>query len=221
MPLWVAYELLRMTYVPHQMNLAESMMTDALGQLPPMLFNGFRIALLIAVLVAARSIYVREIPWLRVGLVILLEGAVYGLMLGPIADQMTQHLLPLASTAPGAAAAAGGSRLIGDLIGSLGAGIYEELLFRLLLMSLMAWLFLRVTESFSLPKGLGVTAALVASSLLFALFHYGLPGALEPPAFLFRTLAGMILGLLFLLRGIGVCVYTHAMYDVFLYLNTR
>ena len=29
----------------------------------------------------------------------------------------------------------------------------------------------------------------------------------------------ILLGVLFLVRGIGVCVYTHAMYDVFLYLD--
>ena len=37
--------------------------------------------------------------------------------------------------------------------------------------------------------------------------------------FVFRTMAGVLLGVLFIARGLGVCVYTHAMYDVFYYLN--
>ena len=42
--------------------------------------------------------------------------------------------------------------LVANLIGSLGAGIYEELLFRLLLLSLLSWFFFRVTEAFSVPS---------------------------------------------------------------------
>ena len=52
---------------------------------------------------------------------------------------------------------------------------------------------------------------------MFSLFHYvcGEAEALDPPVFVFRAMAGVLLGLLYLGRGIGVCIYTHAMYDVF------
>lgn len=213
MPLWVVYEVLRVAYAPHQMNLAEHWMLEVLDRLPGFLLDGVRIGILIAVLVAARSIHRREIPWLRVGVVIFLEGAVYGLMLGPIGEQVTRHVLLDAGH--------GSEELVANLIGSLGAGIYEELLFRLVLLSLLGWFFFRVTETFSIPKWTGAAAAIVASALLFSLFHYEQPNALDPPVFVFRTIAGILLGGLFLLRGIGVCVYTHAMYDVFLYLNHR
>lgn len=211
MPLWLAYEALRLKYVPQQWNLAQHWMLEVLDGLPGVLLNLVRVAILIGVVLAARSIHRRHIPWLRVGLVILLEGVVYALMLGPIGEQMTQHFL-LSGSPPDEALAA-------NLIGSLGAGIYEELLFRLVLMSLLGWLFFRVTETFSVPRWTGAAAAILASALLFSLFHYNLPNAFEPRVFVFRTMAGILLGLLFLLRGIGVCVYTHAMYDVFLYLD--
>lgn len=213
MPLWVAYEVLRLRYAPEQMNLAEHWMLSVLDELPAFLLNTVRIGILVGVVLAAYSIRQREIPWLRVGLVIFLEGAVYALMLGPVVAQMTKHVLldsgPVAED------------LVANLIGSLGAGIYEELLFRLLLLSLLGWLFFRVSESFGIPKWTGAAAAVLVSGVLFSLFHYGQEHALEPQVFVFRALAGVMLGVLFLLRGLGVCVYTHAMYDVFLYLNHR
>lgn len=211
MPLWLAYEVLRNKYLPLQRNLAEHWMIQALDELPDLLLDFVRLAIIVGVVLAARSIHKRRIPWLRVGMVILLEGVVYGLMLGPVGEQMTQHFLLSASPAS--------EELIGNLIGSLGAGIYEELLFRFVLLSALGWLFFRVSETFSVPKWLGAVAAILASSLLFSLFHYNLPQAFEPRVFVFRTMAGILLGVLFLVRGIGVCVYTHAMYDVFLYLD--
>jgi membrane protease YdiL (CAAX protease family) len=211
MPLWLLYEVLRFSYVPGQMNLAEHWMIQVLEELPDVLLDLVRLAILVAVVLAARSIQNRHIPWLRVGLVILLEGVVYGLMLGPVGEQMTQHFLLSGSPRS--------EHLAANLIGSLGAGIYEELLFRLVLLSMIGWLFFRVTDTFSMPKWTGAAGAVLASSLLFSLFHYNLPNAFEPRVFVFRTMAGILLGLLFLLRGIGVCVYTHAMYDVFLYLD--
>ncbi len=212
MPLWLAYELLRNKYQPLQWNLAEHWMIQALDELPDLLYDFLLLAIIVGVVLAARSIHKRRIPWLRVGLVILLEGVVYGLMLGPVSQQMTQHYF-LLSASPAS------EELIRNLIGSLGAGIYEELLFRFVLLSALGWLFFRVSETFSVPKWLGAVAAILVSSLLFSLFHYNLPQAFEPRVFVFRTMAGILLGVLFLVRGIGVCVYTHAMYDVFLYLD--
>ena len=47
------------------------------------------------------------------------------------------------------------------------------------------------------------------------------PADVEPKVFVFRTVAGVLLGVLFITRGLGVCVYTHAMYDVFFYLSAH
>ena len=41
----------------------------------------------------------------------------------------------------------------------------------------------------------------------------------ERGRFLFRTMAGVLLGFLMWWRGYGVCVYTHTVYDLYFYLR--
>jgi membrane protease YdiL (CAAX protease family) len=113
---------------------------------------------------------------------------------------------------PLAAAAAGGDGILARLIGFCGAGLYEEVLFRLLLLPLLIWLCERLGAS-------TVTAAiigLVASSLLFSAAHYVGPlgDAFELYSFTFRFLAGMFFAILFVVRGFGIAAGTHAVYDV-------
>jgi membrane protease YdiL (CAAX protease family) len=113
---------------------------------------------------------------------------------------------------PLAAAAAGGDGIVARLIGFCGAGLYEEVLFRLLLLPLLIWLCERLGAS-------TVTAAivgLVASSLLFSAAHYVGPlgDAFELYSFTFRFLAGMFFAILFVVRGFGIAAGTHAVYDV-------
>ena len=215
LPLWMSYEVLRKFFVPHTMNLAEYWVKEQFYTLPEIVLDIYGVAVAIGVFFAAWSRLRRALPWVRVGLVVVLEGSVYGLMLGPIAAQLTRHSLPVLQITPA------DGQLFADLVGSLGAGVFEELLFRLVLLSGLAWLFVRCSKTFGLHSSVGVGLAVLASSLLFSLFHHvggGLAG-LEPNVFVFRTMAGILLGLLFITRGLGVCVYTHAMYDVFFYLN--
>jgi membrane protease YdiL (CAAX protease family) len=56
---------------------------------------------------------------------------------------------------------------------------------------------------------------LVVSSVLFALVHHigPLGEPLESYSFVYRALCGMLLGTLFLVRGFGVAVWTHAIYN--------
>ncbi|HZZ28640.1 MAG TPA: CPBP family intramembrane glutamic endopeptidase [Pirellulales bacterium] len=92
----------------------------------------------------------------------------------------------------------------------LGAGIYEELLFRLMMMPLLAWL-LRWCGCQQAWAG-----SALLSSLIFAAAHH--VGALGEPfqwyAFLFRAIAGLFFAILFLYRGFGIAVGTHAAYDM-------
>ncbi|MGH7530273.1 MAG: CPBP family glutamic-type intramembrane protease [Gemmatimonadales bacterium] len=98
---------------------------------------------------------------------------------------------------------------------SLGAGIYEELLFRVLLVGVLAWLARRVFGWRPLPAGVG---AAVAGALIFSAFHYIGPfgDRLELYSFVFRAIAGLFFSGLYLLRGFGITAWTHALYDVFL-----
>jgi membrane protease YdiL (CAAX protease family) len=58
------------------------------------------------------------------------------------------------------------------------------------------------------------------SALLFSLAHHELGG--EPwdrGVFLFRAMMGALLGVLYWARGLGIVVYTHALYNVALLLR--
>jgi hypothetical protein len=98
---------------------------------------------------------------------------------------------------------------------SLGAGIYEELLFRVILVSGLVWLGSRV---FNWSVTASSTVAVILGALIFAAFHYIGPygDALELGSFLFRTVAGLLFSGLYVLRGFGITAWTHALYDVFL-----
>ena len=100
------------------------------------------------------------------------------------------------------------------LLSYLGAGIYEELLFRLWLLSGLIGLARHSGVSWRSAA----TLAIVASSLLFAAAHYRLfmEVGLEFSwsSFLFRLLAGTFFSILYLQRGFGIVVGTHAVYDV-------
>ncbi|MCS6850927.1 MAG: CPBP family glutamic-type intramembrane protease [Gemmataceae bacterium] len=94
----------------------------------------------------------------------------------------------------------------------LGAGIYEELLFRMLLFGGL----LALLQILGAPWLAAAALAAAASSLLFAAAHhagpYGEP--FERCVFLFRTLAGLYFVVIYQLRGFGIAVGAHACYDV-------
>ena len=96
---------------------------------------------------------------------------------------------------------------------SLGAGIYEELLFRVVLVGGLSVLAGRVF-GWS-PRSAG-GFAVVVSALLFSSFHYvGAYGdTLQLSSFVFRFLAGLVFSTLYVLRGYGVTAWTHSIYDI-------
>src|SRR5213075_1711973 len=90
------------------------------------------------------------------------------------------------------------------LMVSLGAGIYEELLFRVLLVGALT---------------AGVTATFVGAAI-FSAFHYLGPygDRWQLYSFAFRMVAGLFFSGLYLARGFGITAWTHALYDVLLLL---
>ncbi len=115
-----------------------------------------------------------------------------------------QAILEAASTAPG--------HPMASVIGYLGAGVYEEAMFRLALIPLIYG----SARMIHTPQLLAGTLAVTGSALLFSLAHHaGLPGeSFTWFAFIFRWLAGIFFAWVFLVRGFGVAVGTHAAYDV-------
>ncbi len=97
-------------------------------------------------------------------------------------------------------------------ISFIGAGVYEEVMFRLMLVPI-AFCAFRMFEF--PPRGAAVMAA-ISSSFIFALAHHIGPSAdaFNLFTFSFRAAAGMFFAAVFLLRGIGISVGCHAAYDL-------
>jgi membrane protease YdiL (CAAX protease family) len=95
---------------------------------------------------------------------------------------------------------------------SIGAGIYEELVFRVLLVGGLFWGFRRVMPR----RTQAYVAAAVLGALVFSGVHYvgALGDAFTLASFTFRFFFGLVLNVLFLLRGFGIAAWTHALYDV-------
>jgi Type II CAAX prenyl endopeptidase Rce1-like len=96
---------------------------------------------------------------------------------------------------------------------SIGAGLYEELVFRVFLVGGLFWFTRRFLKD---QKGAYVVAALVGAAVFSAVHYIGPYGdAFTLSSFTFRFLFGLALNALFLVRGFGVAAWTHALYDVF------
>jgi hypothetical protein len=96
---------------------------------------------------------------------------------------------------------------------SLGAGLYEELLFRVALVSALAN---GARLALGWTRGTSGVVATILGALIFSAFHYvgpyGEDWALQ--SFTFRAIAGLMFSALYLTRGFGITAWTHAMYDV-------
>lgn len=149
----------------------------------------------------------------RIAVPIAIESTVYAFLLGIVITQVLAKIgvKPPHMAIEGWSALAAGAQEAGVLARvcmAVGAGVNEELVFRLGLVPALAGL-----ASHVLPKRHALIVAILASSLLFSLAHYlGEPFLVY--TFLYRFLAGVLFCALFALRGFAVAVYTHAIYDV-------
>ncbi|HEX7928312.1 MAG TPA: CPBP family intramembrane glutamic endopeptidase, partial [bacterium] len=98
---------------------------------------------------------------------------------------------------------------------SLGAGLFEEFAFRVVLVTVLLY-GTRVIFS----AWLSVVLSILGAAFLFSLAHYVGPFGepLIPATFLFRWAAGLVFTLLYYSRGFAVTAYTHALYDLWVLL---
>ncbi len=138
---------------------------------------------------------------------LLLESLLYAISLALLISAFLELILMVQST--------GGlyemSRL--QLIAlSLGAGLYEELFFRVILVSLLLYIFNR----FLRKRWVAATVAVLLAAILFSAAHY--VGEYGDPfssgSFLFRFLFGLALNLVYVVRGFAMAAWTHAIYDL-------
>lgn len=169
--------------------------------------------------VIAIAVYLRSKQQLRLGhiLPVLLESGIYALTMGTLIIFVMVDLLHidprLATSGPLAQAS-----VFQKLVMSVGAGVHEELVFRLFMLGGLFWL-LHKSKLIERPW-LAFLVALLVSSVVFSLAHH--VGPLGDPlrlgVFVYRVIAGLIFGLLFHYRSFAIAVYTHAFYDIYVML---
>jgi hypothetical protein len=147
----------------------------------------------------------------RVFLPMVLESAIYALTMGSLIVLLMTKVLGFS---PGLAVGLQQQSLPTRLVMSLGAGVYEETVFRL---GLLAGSIAAFEKLLGMSRWAALVGGFLLSSALFSLVHYLPPmgDAFTLSSFTFRMLAGIAFGLLFKLRGFAVAVYTHAFYDIF------
>lgn len=200
MPLFLAYEVgVLFAGNVNGADVVTRAVYGALGRQTYLLVNA---AIAVAFLVWLR----RTQRWgtLRADVVVplVLEAAIYALTLGALVTFVLDRVLGLGLTA-------------GSIVNALGAGVHEELVFRLAVMGGLVAMLQRVV----IQRWLVVVLALAVSSALFSLAHHAGPHG-EPfttHAFAFRCLAGAVFGLVFWFRSLAHAVYAHALYDILVY----
>jgi len=138
----------------------------------------------------------------------MLESVVYAALFSLVVSRLTAAVL-------GGLLQIGGGALDlrTQLVVSLGAGIYEELLFRVLL---TGGLMLLCQRGLKWSRTKSAAISVLISALIFSAFHYvgsfGDDFALA--SFTFRAIAGVIFSAMYVMRGLGITAWTHALYDV-------
>jgi hypothetical protein len=108
----------------------------------------------------------------------------------------------------------GGGGIFTSVVMSLGAGLYEEIAFRVGLFGVGAFVLRRI-----FAPGLrtaSVVAWAVFAALVFSGWHYvgALGDDFQLQSFVFRAVCGLVLTAIFRFRGFAPAVWTHALYDV-------
>jgi hypothetical protein len=210
-PLLIVYQVGVLHTLP-QMNGADFITSFVFHQVGLKGYMVFVVAVVVAFIVCAVWLRRRQHFHLRTVVPLLLESTIYALTMGGLISLIMIRFLHIEPPRMAAAAKAMGGPLT-NLVMSAGAGVYEETVFRLGLLSGLVALF---ESLMGIRRFVAIALGLLLSSAAFSAVHH--LGPLGDPLalwiFVFRMLAGMIFGLLFWFRGFAVAVYTHAIYDV-------
>ncbi len=109
--------------------------------------------------------------------------------------------------------------LLANVVTGIGAGIYEELVFRLILIIALMVLFQDILQ---FGHKISIILSVLISAALFSAYHHivYLEGQFVQSSpfnwleFGFRTIAGIYFAVLFAIRGFGITAGAHAFYDI-------
>ncbi len=218
LPLWIGYEFGALTlnrgWAGRIRTGVDYLLTTVISEMGfPAVFSGLAVLLILLLLILRHG---KNEKWggfrARYFSAMLLESAVYATCVGFVVSSLSSHFLSVGAGSTERTLAA-------TLVVNIGAGVYEELVFRVSVFSGLVFIAGKVG---SLNKRVVSVWSVIASSVLFASFHYlplfGESFALD--TYLFRLFAGVLLCLLFIMRGFGITAYTHSLYNVFLIFRT-
>lgn len=175
-------------------------------------YGGLTLAIgLVYVLVLGLAGRGHALRWQRFAL-IGLEGIAYAVAVRFVASYVVGRVF--LGPQPDAIAAAGPFT---GVVMSLGAGFYEELLFRVALfgggLRLVTMLYPMTTAVRRVV--VPVTWALLTSAAFSAWHYYGALGEpFDAQSFIFRWVCGLVFVTIYALRGFAPAVWTHAVYDL-------
>ena len=169
---------------------------------------------LLAIIVLARRRRLR----LRFIIPMVVESALWAVVVVLLAIVICQRLPNVQLTLGGSA-----STTFSNVVSSIGAGVYEEILFRL---GLTSAIFIGTHKLLKQRPGYAIGLAAVISAAAFAFCHIW---AWEEPFkqpliwfyLLFYFASGVFFAVLYMLRGLGVAVYTHVIYDIVVLLTNQ
>lgn len=94
---------------------------------------------------------------------------------------------------------------------SLGAGLYEELVFRMIVIALV---HMALVDFGKMKSGQGAIIALIVSAVAFTFYHdLHVNGVIQPRLVVFYFTSGLFFASVYVIRGFGVVVGAHAVYD--------
>ena len=132
------------------------------------------------------------------------ECLAFSLVLGVVLQSILR-LGGLSSVGPG-------SGLMQNLALSVGAGLFEEIIFRVILLNLLFLLLSPLLKK----KVVAAVVSVLLASFLFSLSHYvgTMADTWQLYSFMFRWAAGLLFTVLYFVRGFAITAYTHALYDI-------
>lgn len=205
LPLLIAYELGVVLLRSDAINWAHGFIRQLLGTFGPA--EPFLFAAVVAALVVLAQLRADR---LRVDAelfgLMLVESLLYACSMALLCSVAAQRMLLVSLST--------GEGLARNLVLSAGAGVYEEVLFRVVLLGA---LYHGLRRFQGVAPWRAATIAIVGSSLIFSACHHIGPygDALTWAPLVYRFGLGVLFAGIYIYRGLGIVVYTHTLYDVF------
>ena len=103
-----------------------------------------------------------------------------------------------------------------QIVLSIGSGIFEEFVFRVMLVSSIALIVGLLVKKKYIYK---ISISIIIASIIFSVFHFTGEYAEDPKISLFilRFVAGIVLGYIYIFRGFGIAAYSHSFYNLIVF----